>query len=238
MKIKKHIPLTFVCVLALLVPTVSADIIWNGNADNNIFNVANWDLSGSSVTTLEPNVSIEDNVLIGPGPATNWPVIPELPSQQRFQLADEKYLQLDGAGTTLTVAGNDGVGGAPGTSLGPFVTVTDGALFAPFFVVHDVQVIIDGVSEAVFGGGGNPINNSWVDLSPGGILTFLNETPSAYRAEHLSKTTVESAPAVEGMNILVKPFGASGTVVTAIPEPSSIVLTLFGTLALLACRRK
>ena len=235
---KKHIPLTFICVFALLVPSVSADIIWNGNADNDIFNVANWDLSGSSVTTLEPNVSIDDNVQIGPGPASNWPVIPDLPAQQRFQLADGKVLNVQGAGTTLTIAGNDGVGGAPGTADGPTVNVSDAAMFAPFFVVNDVQVNIDGTSEAVFGGGGNPINLSFVDLTPGAVLSFLNETPAAYVGEHLSKTTVLGAPAVEGTNVLVEPLGAGGSVVAVIPEPSSILLTLFGTLALLACRRK
>ena len=224
-----------VAIVSMLNTAVNADIVWLGTTDNDIFNEANWDLSSSSVTIIDPNVSVEDNAVIGPGPFANDPVILEQPSQQRFQLGDGNTLTL--SGSTLTVAGNDGVGGAPGTTNGPLVNVIDGGQFDPFFVVNDVQVNIDATSSATFGGGGNPINLSAVDLTPGAMLGFLNETPDAYRAEHLSKTTVLGAPAIEGDNVMIAAMGA-GSKITVIPEPTSMILTSFGMLALLSFRRK
>jgi len=244
---KKHIPLAFVCVFALLVPTVNADIIWNGNFDDDIFNELNWDLSGSSVTTIDPNVTIEDNVQVGPGPFTNWPMVPNLPGQQRFQLGDGKVLNLLASDEIyelcqcyglFSTEDNDGVGGAPGSANGPTVNVSEGFVFASWFVVNDVKVNVAYTGRAIFGGAGNPVNRSFVDLSPGAELAFMSESMDAFRSEHLSKTTVLGAPAVEGTNILVAEIFPGATLVTAIPEPSSIVLTLFGTLALLAFRRK
>ena len=61
----KRIPISLACVLLWCVPTVNADIFWKGNVNEDVFNEANWDLSASSVTTIEPNVSIEDNIQVG-----------------------------------------------------------------------------------------------------------------------------------------------------------------------------
>lgn len=229
-----------VCIVVVLCAISSvaaqAEITWVGGASTDIFDEANWDLSNSSVTVIDPNVTISDDAVIGPGPFANDPVIPEVPNQQRFQLDDGKTLTLDSV--TLTVDGNDGVGGVPGTADGPKVDVIGGGQFDPFFVVNDVLVNIDDVSSATFGGGGNPINLSTVDLTPGAVLSFLNETPDAYRTEHLSKTFVLGAPAIEGANITIAGDGAAGSIITAIPEPSSMVLATFGMLALLSFRRK
>ncbi len=215
--------------------TTQAEIIWLGGVSNDIFDEANWDLTSSSVTLIDPNVSIADDAIIGPGPFPNNPVIPEVDAQQRFQLDDGKLLTLQGV--SLTAAGNDGVGGAAETTNGPTVMVMDGGQFDPFFVVNDVKVNIDGTSTATFGGGGNPINLSTVDLSPGAVLAFLNETPDAYRTEHLSKTFVLGVAAEEGINVLVDSDGNTGSVITAIPEPSSMVLAVLGLLSLLSFRR-
>jgi hypothetical protein len=154
----------------------SATISWVGGDSADIFDEANWDLSGSGVASLDPDVSIDDDVIIGPGPFTNSPQIPELDGQQRFQLADGRSLTLSGGGTVLSVAGNDGVGGAPGTSDGPTVLVLDGAAFNPFFVVNDVKIQISAFSTATFGGGGNPINLSTIDLLPGATLSCRQST--------------------------------------------------------------
>ena len=225
---------TLVC--ALLPVAAQAEITWVGGTSTDIFDEANWDLSNSSVTVIDPNVTISDDAVIGPGPFANDPVIPEVPNQQRFQLDDGKTLTLDSV--SLTVAGNDGVGGVPGTSNGPSVDVIGGGQFDPFFVVNDVLVNIDAMSTATFGGGGNPINLSTLDLTPGAVLSFLAETPDAYRTEHLSKTFVAGAPAMEGVNITIADDGAAGSIITAIPEPSSMVLALLGMITLLGIRRK
>ena len=216
--------------------SAQAQIIWVGDVSNDIFDEANWNLTNSSVTLIDPDVTIADDAVIGPGPFANDPLIPELAGQQRFQLDDGKVLTLNGA--TLTVAGNEGVGGAPGTTNGPTVEVIGGGQFDPFFVVNDVKVKIDATSTATFGGGGNPINLSTVDLTPGAVLAFLAETPDAYRTEHLSKTFVLGAPAVEGVNVAIASDGANGSIITVIPEPSSITLALLGLFAVTAFRRR
>ena len=46
---------------------------------------------------------------------------------------------------------------------------------------------IDGTSSATFGGGGNPINISTVNLTAGATLSFLLEDPTEFTNEHLSK---------------------------------------------------
>lgn len=224
-------------VASLLWPVhAPANVIWVGDSSTDVFDEANWDLSGSAVTVIDPNVSIMDDVLIGPGPFTNDPVIPNVANQQRLQLGDGYGLTLDS--TLLSVEGNDGVGGEPGSAAGPTVSVVNGAEFNPFFVVNDVLVNIDAMSSATFGGGGNPINVSTVDMTPGATLAFLAEDPAAYLNEHLGKTFVSGSPAVDGGNIMLVSDGAAGSVITAIPEPSSLMLACLAGLGLLARRRR
>lgn len=222
-------------VLGLSRPA-TAQVVWVGGVSSDVFDEANWDLSASSVTVIDPNVSVSDNIVIGPGPFANGPVIPEVDAQQRLQLADGFTFTLDGA--TLNAAGNDGVGGEAGSMNGPTVQVINGAAFNPFFVVNDVKVFIDATSSARFGGGGNPINLSTIDLAVGATLAFVNEPPANYLAEHLSKTTVNGVPAVDGVNITVVGDGASGSIITAVPEPSSMLLGLLAIGGLLATRRR
>ena len=208
------------CALIFCVSATMADISWVGGTSTDVFDESNWDLSGSSVTAIDENVNIADNVFIGSGPFANNPVIPDLGGQVRLQLDDGFTLSVDGG--QIVYAGNDGVGGAPGTSNGPTVNVINGAHFQPFFVVNDVHVNVDSMSTAVFGGGGNPVNSgtagmSTINLQPGARLEFLAETDTDFRAEHLSKILVNGAPAVEGTNLNVFANGA-GSIVTA-PGP-------------------
>lgn len=222
---------------AVLLPRfAAAEISWVGSVSTDVFDEANWDLSGSTVSMIEPNVSIADNLLIGAGPFDFSPIIPELSGQQRLQLDDGFSLTLNGG--TLGIEGNDGVGGAPDTMNGPTVFVNSGAQFNPFFVVNDVKVMIDGSSSATFGGGGNPINLSTLDLQPGATVTFLAEDIAAYNAEHLIKTFVNGSPAVEGVNLTIMSDGGAGSIITAVPEPTTLTLTALAGLGLLSTRRR
>ena len=244
----KHIPISLACVILLCVPTVNADISWTGNVNGDVFNEANWDLSASSVTTIEPNVSIEDNIQVGPGPFTFWPMVPDLSGQKRFQIGDGNVLNLISGDEMIddfclcygmfVTEFNESVGGAPGSTNGPTVNVSEGFLFASWFVVSDTTVNVASRGTAILGASGNPLSRSVVDLSPDAELAFMDESTDDFRAEHLSKITVSGAPAVEGSNLLVEEIFPGSTVVIGIPEPSSITLTFFGTLALLAFRRK
>ncbi len=203
--------------LLLSGPTAFADIIWTGAVSPDIFDEANWDLTGSTVTVVDPNVTIDDNVRIANHTA---PVeIPDHGGQVRFQIGDGFKLTLDNA--WLRAVGNDGVGGVPGTSVGPVVEVVNGARFEPFFITNETALDVGPGSTAIFGGGSNPINGSTVDLTATATLAFTDETVADYVNEHLSKTTVDGAPAVVDGNIRVVSDGAAGSVVTVLSSVGS-----------------
>ena len=61
-------PLPLVLALACA-PVASPDILWTGAVSGDMFDEANWDLSQSSVTVIDPNVTIDDNVIIRDAPA-------------------------------------------------------------------------------------------------------------------------------------------------------------------------
>ena len=237
----------FSVLLSVVVPVSSyAEITWVGGASTDVFDEANWDLSSSAVAAVDENVTILDDVRIGPGPFANNPEIPNLGGQVRLQVGDGNTLTVDGAILSPIAGGNDGMGGEPsgdddaandGIS-GPIVNVVNGGQFNPFFMVHDVRVNIDSTSSATFGGGGNPINLSSIDLQPGGVLGFLAETPDAFTTEHLSKVFVNGAPAIDGMNIMLASDGATGSIITAVPEPATGLLAAFACLAFFAFRKK
>lgn len=225
-------------MVALLMPlTANAEIKWVGGTNTDVFDDANWDFSDSTVTAIDENVTIPDDVTIGPGPFANNAEIPNSDGQVRLQLGDGNRLTIDGATISPVAGGNDGVGGEPGGDgdaandgvAGPIVDVVNGGQFNPFFIVNDVRLNIDGTSSATFGGGGNPVNLSSIDMSPGAVLGFAAETPDAFTTEHLSKVFVDGSPAIDGLNIMLASDGANGSVITAVPEPA------FGVFSLLVC---
>ena len=72
---------------------------WDGNSYYGVRHwldtEANWDLTQSVVTAVDPNVSVDDDVVIAGGGALAE--IPPLPNQMRLQLAAGRTLTLDGA---------------------------------------------------------------------------------------------------------------------------------------------
>ncbi len=202
--------------LALLPGRAAADIVWTGAANSDIFNEANWDLTQSTVTVVDPSVSILDNVVI-----RNAPGVVEIPEvggagQLNFQVAEGFRITIDNS--VVRALGNDGIACDLGNVLGIDVDVVNGASFEPFFIFRNVRLSIDGTSAAIFGGGGNPINVSTVDLTLGATLRFLLEDPTEFTNEHLVKTTVNGLPAVIGLNINVVSDGAQGSIITVIPQ--------------------
>ncbi len=224
-----------------------AEIVWVGGTSTDVFEDSNWDFSSSSVTAIDENVTIMDDLRIGPtDPFGNSPEIPNLGGQVRLQVGDGHTLTVDGGLLSPIAGGNDGFGGEPTGDAdaandgiaGPIVNVINGGQFNPFFMVHDVRLNIDSSSSATFGGGGNPVNLSSVNLSPGGVLGFLAETPEAFTAEHLSKVFVDGAPAIDGVNISIVSDGSAGAIISAVPEPSSGMLAALALIAIAAVRRK
>ncbi len=198
-----------------LVPCAAADIVWTGAVSADIFEEGNWDFSNSTVTAVDPNVSITDDVVIRGAPQ---PV--EIPAvgggQFRFQVGEGFRFTIDNS--TVTSTGDDGVGSDPGTGVGITIDVINGAVFEPFFVVNEVVVEVDATSTLTFGGGGNPVNLSRVDLTFGAVLGFLLEDPTEFTMEHLSKVSVDGLPAVVGGNITVASDGAMGSIITVLQQ--------------------
>jgi len=224
---------TFAVIAAFLAPSQAA-VVWTGATSTDPFDDSNWDFSGSGVSAVDANVSVADDISIVNGSIE----IPNLGGQQRLQIGNGFTMTLDNATLGLVAGGNDGTGGQPG-STGVSINLTNGSQFNPFFIVNAVSLDIDGTSSATFGGGGNPVNISTINLTFGSTLSFRAETPAAFRGEHLGKITVNGVPAVDGVNIEIAPFnGASGSLITAIPEPSSTVLLGFAGIALVFRRRK
>ncbi|MCP3917724.1 MAG: hypothetical protein GY711_19445 [bacterium] len=208
-------PLLSASLFGLVLSTAHADIVWTGAVSDDIFDEANWDLSGSTVTVVDPNVTIDDDVVIA---NTTSPVeIPDGAGQVRFQVGDGFTLTLDNASTV--VLGNDGIGGIPMTMIGPELRVINGGSLGTFFITNGTHLDLDATSTATFGGPNNPINLSTVDLTFGSLVTFTDEDPMAFTVEHLSKTTVDGAAAVVGVNLQVVSDGAVGSIVTVIPMP-------------------
>jgi hypothetical protein len=195
-------------------PVGEPDGVWTGALGADVFVEANWDLSSSTAAVIDPNVTVDDSLVIRA--ATSMVELPEVngSTQVRLQLGDGRRLTIDAS--RFVSLGNDGVGAAPGSSTGIDVDVVNGGSFEPFFVVDGTRVHVDGTSRVVFGGGGNPINGSSVDLAPGAELRFLLEDPSEFVNEHLGKVTVAGAPGVIGGNLAVVGDGASGSIVTVI----------------------
>jgi hypothetical protein len=203
-------------LLALsLAPAASADIFWTGAVSGDIFDEANWDLSQSQVTVIDPNVSIDDNVVIRDAPADV--ILTETGGGQfRFQLEEGRSLIIDNS--RLVAAGNDGVGCFQGTQVGITIEVNNGASFEPYFVVNRVRVKIDATSTAIFGGPGDPLNIATVDMNYGSVLAFLTEDPSEFLTEHLGSVTVAGVPATAGGNVNIVSDGNQGSIVTVIPQ--------------------
>ncbi|MCP3917725.1 MAG: sulfatase-like hydrolase/transferase [bacterium] len=207
------------CLAALLLasPWAHADIRWVGGVSQDVFDEANWDLSNSAVTVIDPDVTIDDDVVFQ---GTTVPaVIPDLGGQVRLQIGTGRTLTLDDA--ELVAAGNDGIGGAPGAGPGPRIEVVGGGHLGVYFITNATHLDLDPTSTASFGGPSNPINGSTVDVTLGAVLACTGESPGDFVSEHLAKTTVDDQPAVVGGNLAVVSDGAAGCIVTAIePGPS------------------
>lgn len=215
-----------------------AAVTWTGSNGTDIFDGGNYSGLANGLV-LAPNVTIEDDVVFSNATVT----IPQVSAQQRFQVASGFTITVDGSNFSLAGGSNDGIGGAPGSTLpagpaGPTLNIINGSSLEAFFIVNGVQMNVDETSSVTLGGGGNPVNNSAINLNAGATLTFTRETITQFNNEHLSKLTIGGVAAEEGLNFTIDGFGAGGSIITAIPEPSVGLLAAIGGLVLILRRRR
>jgi len=227
----------FAFVFILSISFTDGAVTWTGSSSTDIFDGANYEGLADGLV-LAPNVTIDDDVTFQNATVT----IPQVDAQQRFQVGAGKTITFDGSTVSLSGGSNDGVGGAPGSSLpngtaGPSLDIIGGSSFEAFFIVNGVQMNVDGTSSATLAGAGNPVNISTINLETGATLSFTRETIPQFNTEHLSKLTINGLAAQEGVNYTIDALGTTGSIITAIPEPS---VTLFGAIGatLLLLRRR
>jgi hypothetical protein len=212
--------ITFIFAFGLFKSSLMAEIVWTGANGTDIFDEANWDLSNSPVDIIDPNISIDDNVSI----ASSIVEIPQLTGQQRFQVGSGFTITVDDSEIRLTGGSNDGIGGPDGSKLpagpeGPILDIKNGSFVEVFFIVNGVQMNIDETSSVIFGGGGNPVNSSVIDIQDGGTVTFENETIDAFNTEHLRKVSIDGDPAEEGVNMLIEMRQDGVPIIIAATDP-------------------
>jgi hypothetical protein len=210
-----------------IIKAAAAGIVWTGANGTDIFDEGNWDLSNSTVTVIDPNVSIDADVVL-----LNAVVdIPQLDAQQRFQVASGFTITVDNSTISLSGGSNDGIGGPPGSTLpagpaGPILNVVNGSSLETFFIFQGITMNVDSTSSATLGGGGNPVNISVIDLEPGATLTFTSETIDQFNTEHLSKLTIGGAAAEEGVNFTIESDGNSGSIIKTITAAEAPALSI------------
>ncbi len=211
--IPRSFALPILCTAAVL--PVRADIVWTGAVSDDAFDEANWDLSGSSVTQVDPGVAIADNVVIVDAPAPIDVAVPG--GQSNLKLADGFLLTIENS--TVFTSDNDGLSGEVGTSNGPVVRVVGGGDVATFFITNGCHMTIDEASTAHLAGPNNPINGATIELTLGARLACTAETVADFITEHLHKISVDGAPAIVDGNVTVVSDGGAGCIVEAIPQP-------------------
>ncbi len=225
--------LTGIVAFALGSHVQAGTFTWTEAVDSDLFNADNWDPAG---LVIEPAVPVNNDLIIDSGTA----------AVDAAGFSAPLDLGVDGAGS-LTITGglldmlrDAGANGvrAEGAPAGPLPSpfLISGAGAAELQFILDISMTLTDSAVMTFGGGGNPVNRSTIDFTSfDALLNFTAETPDQFINEHLSKITVNGAPAVVGANLSVIPFnGEAGSQVQAlaIPEPSTAVLLAVGLLSL------
>lgn len=114
------------------------------------------------------------------------------------------------------------------------ITVQNGSTISTQFITNSM-IQVDGTSSIEFLGGGNPINNTTVDLATSGTLILVS---AAEIDEHIGGNKIF----VNGVQVTLANrdslLAISGGTAVAIPEPSSLLLSSFAGLLLLRRRRR
>ena len=236
-----------ICISFLILPnvTVHADFVWTGAGDGvSVYQESNW--MDPDTGEMPPAGSIDRDVPV----ASNLIVYDGTPGGSG---GASPFLVL-GSNSLTVMGGLVRMGPNVGIRQGE-VFVMGGELITQFFaddfngsISSGTQVTLAGDGTIMLNGGDDPLpHGATINItSTVATLQFSNESPADFINEHLSKISVFGAAAEIGSqfdeleagdNLLIESLGASGAVITAVPEPTSVVLLAFLPLLFLASAR-
>ena len=233
---------SMICGLAMLglISSGQCVVTWTGTGgDTDVFNDANWDFGSSSLSAIDANTEVLDDLVISNATVTSA-------SGAGFGA----LLIGDGFSLTLTnsdysSAGNtDGISGVASGAQST-INLINSSMNLQFASIG-VDFNVDGTSSLQFRGGGDPINSqvdtTALNLSVGAELTL---TTRAEFDEQVTDTGAAGTITANGTEVTVGnmdtlfSFTGGGPVTgTVVPEPSSMALLGIGGMALLLSRRK
>lgn len=191
------------------------------------FQEANWLDTDTSQAPLDG--TIDPGTALNNGTAENY----TLTGVSLSQIGAGKIV-LGNTSTTITLDNSSvalDFGVFRGTNDTGTLNVTNGSSFASQFVSDSLVTNVDGTNSLILNGGDAPINfSATINLEPGAVLTFNNETISAASSEHFDNIFIGGTALnslTEGIDYTHVSDGGSGSIITAIPEGST-----FGILSL------
>ncbi|MFT5124124.1 MAG: hypothetical protein ACI97B_002759, partial [Verrucomicrobiales bacterium] len=181
-------------LFALGAASADAAFRWDAGGDGvDLFLEANWEdnLTGldPAAGTFDPNVTVPQSpggILIAFGSPTDFAA--------HFQVGTNVLVVNNGA----VLSGASGAGirsGAVNQNLGPQTTmlIEDDAEVRAAFLL-ELQVLMYDAAELWLSDGGNPLNNSLIELQTlDAVITFENETYADFLAEHYAKIKLRGA---------------------------------------------
>ena len=225
----------FLCLAAIIAAaeTQAAIIFTAGGADANAaFADDNYDFSGSSVSAIDEDVTIADDVTMT---GTTLNANDFIAGFGQYQMGDGFSLTLDSA--TFVSNGSGGIAGVDdGADAPSFFNLNNGSHMDMQFVSVGAVVNVDGTSSLRFRGGGDPINSqterSIINLAPGAQLIL----PSAAEFTEQGVDILVNGVAFADNTDVLMINGGTATAVAPIPEPMSIALLAMGLIGALRVR--
>ncbi len=237
-------------LMALAAPAFGAVIEWDAGGDGvSTFAEVNWVVTDNTgqptwtvgsdppAGTVDKGVDVPAHMIVG-GTATAGGG----GATGHTDLSDGLSLTVKDT-ATFRLANGNGIRGVTGGAADLLLLQDSSETRAQF--LQSLSVFMSGASTLILNGGGDPINNSTIDLADNwtGSIIMNDETvadwtdPASSNSDaHITKISVGGTPAVIGTHVDIVSDGGSGSILTVIPEPAS--LTLIGLGGLLLVRRK